>query len=176
MPNPTTGTVQQEYAEHLKFDAPALDPTTFPGVSVSANYMDNLLGVRSGIGLTTPWSTPIVTGIRRPAYVDNGTSSGTAATTLTDAAKTGVDAWATNQWAGRTVIATTAAVAQTFGRIASNTATVLTLNAAGWSNGTPQATGFYTIVPALPSGATTVLFRDSWNQGVVRQDGNTESA
>jgi hypothetical protein len=176
MPNPTTGTVQQEYVEHLKFDAPGLDPTAFPGTPVSANWQDNLLGVRSGIGLTTNWGTPIRTGITRPAEGDNGTSTASAATTLTDANKTGNDAWATNQWAGRTVIASTGAGANTFGRIASNTGTVLTLTAAGWSNGTAQATGPYTIVPALPSGASVVLFRDNWNQGVIRQDGNTESA
>jgi|SRR6266699_5888685 len=176
MPNPAQNSIQQEYVEHVKFDSPAAFQTAFPGAAFSANYMDNLLGIRSGIGVSTPWATPIRSGLTKPAENDNGTSTATAATTLTDAGKTGNAAWVTNEWAGRTVVATTAAVAQTFGRVASNTATVLTLTAAGWSNGTPQATGFYTIVPALPSGAAVVLFRDSWNQGVVRQDGNTESA
>lgn len=176
MPNPTTGTVQQEWVEHVKFDNPAAFQTTFPGAAFPANYMDALLGVRSGVGIATNWATPIRTGPSKPALNDNGTSTASAATTLTDGNKTGVAAWVTNEWAGRTVIALTAAGAQTFGRVASNTATVLTLNAAGWSNGTAQATGFYTIVPALPSGAAVVQFRDNWNQGVVRQDGNTESA
>jgi len=176
MPNPPQGTNQQEYVEHLKFDAPGLLPAAAPGTSVSAMWQDNLLGVRSGIGIATNWGTPIRTGLSKPAEGDNGVSTASAATTLTDGNKTGNAAWATNQWAGRTVIAQTAGGAQTFGRIASNTGTVLTLTAAGWSNGTAQATGVYTIVPALPSGATVVLFRDNWNQGIIRQDGNTESA
>lgn len=176
MPNPVNGTVQQEYVEHIKFDNPAAFQTAAPGAQFSANWQDNLLGIRSGIGISTPWGTPIRSGLSKPAENDGGTSSATAATTLTDASKTGNAAWLTNEWAGRTVIASTAGGAQTFGRIASNTATVLTLNAAGWSNGTPQGVGPYTIVPALPSGASTILFRDNWNQGVIRQDGNTESA
>lgn len=175
MPNPATGSNQQEYVEHIKFDNPAAFQTTFPGASFSAMWQDNLLGVRSGIGISTNWATPIRSGLSKPVENDNGTSSGTAATTLTDASKTGVAAWVTNEWAGRTVIATTGAGAQTFGRVASNTATVLTLTAAGWSNGTATAVGPYTIVPALPSGAAAVLFRDNWNQGVIRQDGNTEN-
>lgn len=175
MPNPATGTVQQEYVEHVKFDNPAtFQAATLP--PFSANFMDNLLGIRSGIGISTPWGTPIRSGLTKPAQNDNGTSSGSSATNLTDASKTGAAAWLTNEWAGRTVIAYTGGGAVTFGRIASNTATVLTLNAAGWSNGTAQATGPYTIVPALPSGASNILFRDNWNQGIVRQDGNTESA
>lgn len=175
MPNPATGTVQQEYVEHVKFDNPAtFQAATLP--PFSANYMDNLLGIRSGIGISTPWGTPIRSGLSKPAQNDNGTSSASSATNLTDASKTGATAWLTNEWTGRTVIAYTAGGAVTFGRVASNTATVLTLNAAGWSNGTAQATGPYTIVPALPSGASNILFRDSWNQGVIRQDGNTESA
>jgi hypothetical protein len=175
MPNPATGTIQQEYVEHLKFDAPALFPATVPP-QPSTNYMDNLLGVRSGIGLTTNWGTPTRSGLTKAVYNDNGTSSGSAATTLTDSSKTGGAAWATNQWAGRTVLAQVAGGAQTFGRVASNTATVLTLTAAGWSNGTAQAVGPYTIVPALPVSATVVAFRDNWEQSVVRQDGNSESA
>jgi hypothetical protein len=174
MPNPGVGTNQQEYVEHIKFDNPAtFQATVLP--AFSAMWMDNLLGIRSGVGISTPWGTPIRSGLTKPAENDNGTSSASAATTLTDASKTGATAWVTNEWANRTVIASTAGGAQTFGRVASNTATVLTLTAAGWSNGTPQAVGPYTIVPALPSGATTALFRDSWNQGVIRQDGNTEA-
>lgn len=160
----------------MKFDNPAAFQTAFPGAAFSANYMDNLLGVRSGIGIATNWGTPIRTGLSKPAYNDNGTSSATSGTSLTDASKTGNAAWVTNEWANRTVISVGTGSAVTFGRIASNTGTVLTLTAAGWSNGTPGATSFYTIVPALPSGASNVLFRDSWNQGVIRQDGNSEAA
>ena len=177
MPNPTTGTNQQEYVEHMKFDpvvAGNVGPGLFVGASPSFEYMVNLLGARSGIGITTPWSTPIRTGLQKAAYNDNniGATVTYAATTVTDTSK----AWVVNQWTGRTVISVGTGSGVTFGRVASNTATVLTLTAAGWNNGTPSANAFYTIVPALPSGANNVLFRDSWNQGVIRQDGNSESA
>lgn len=178
MPNPAVGSIQEEYVEHVKFDNPSAFPAAFPGTPFSANFMDNLLGIRSGIGLATPWATPIRTGLQKAAYNDSG-SGGTvtyAATTVTDTSKTGAAAWAVNQWAGRTVISVGTGSGVTFGRVASNTATVLTLTAAGFNNGTPAAGAFYTIVPALPSGANNVLDRDSWTQGVVRQDGNTESA
>lgn len=175
MPNPVTGTNQQEYVEHMKFD-PVVAGNVGPGLFVGANpspmFMDNLLGLRSGIGITTPWSTPIRTGMLKAAYNDNnsGATVTYAATTVTDSAK----AWVVNQWTGRTVISIGTGSGVTFGRIVSNTATVLTITA--WNNGTPANNAFYTIVPALPSGANNVLFRDSWNQGVIRQDGNTESA
>jgi len=175
MPNPAQNSNQQEYVEHLKFDpvvAGNVGPGLFVGASPSFEYMVNLLGARSGIGITTPWSTPIRTGLQKAAYNDSN-SGGTvtyAATTVTDTAK----AWVVNQWTGRTVISVGTGSGVTFGRIASNTATVLTIGA--WNNGTPSAGAFYTIVPALPSGANNVLFRDSWNQGVIRQDGNSESA
>jgi hypothetical protein len=174
MPNPTTGTNQQEYVEHLKFDpvvAGNVGPGLFVGAVPSPEYMVNLLGARSGIGVTTPWSTPIRTGLQKAPYNDSN-SGGTVtygATTVTDSAK----AWVVNQWTGRTVISVGTGSGVTFGRIASNTATVLTIGS--WSNGTPSSGAFYTIVPALPSGASNVLFRDSWEQGVIRQDGNTEA-
>lgn len=175
MPNPASGSIQQEYVDHLTFDsivAGVFGPGLFVGATPSFEYMVNLLGARSGVGISTPWGTPTRSGLQKAQYNDSN-SGGTvtyAATTATDTAK----AWVVNQWTGRTVISIGTGSGVTFGRITSNTATVITIGS--WNNGTPSASAFYTIVPALPSGANNVLFRDSWNQGVVRQDGNSQSA
>src|SRR5215469_11835636 len=117
MPNPPTGTIQHWYADHVRYDSP---PGTFQAATAPAfsyMYMDNLLGVRSGVGISTPWGTPIRTGLSKATYNDGGSSSASAATTLTDASKTGASAWVVNEWANRTVIASTGAGAQTFGKI-----------------------------------------------------------
>jgi hypothetical protein len=175
MPVPAQGTIQAEYVDHIKFDAPTFVPAT---TVISTLYEENLLGRRSGIGISTPWGTPILTGLVKAPYTDTG-SGGTvtyAATTVTDTSKTGGAAWVVNAWANRYVISVGTGSGVTFGKVASNTATVLTLTAAGWSNGTPSASAFYVITPVLQTATTTIVERDSWTQGVLRQDGNTEAA
>jgi hypothetical protein len=148
MPIPKQGTVQQDYIDHLKFDV--ITPNPAAGASFGWSEMENLAGHRSGAGNATPWSTPPVRQTPQ-GMQDTGTSSAVAATTITDAAK----AWATNQWAGRLVKSFVGTNAMpTFGIVASNTATVITLTAAGWSNGTPtSATALYEILPDADLGA-----------------------
>lgn len=177
MPNPTTGTIQAEYADHLRFDNPTFVPGATPA-SGAADYITNLLGNRSGVGLSSPWCTPIRTGLSKASYNDSGSGATVsyAATTVTDTSKTGAAAWVTNAWANRYVLSVGTGSGLTFGKIASNTGTVLTLTAAGWSNGTPSAQAFYTIQPVLQTGASTIVARDNWTQAIVRQDGNTEAA
>jgi hypothetical protein len=172
---PALGTVQAEYVDHIKFDAPTFVPGT---TAISTFFIENLLGRRSGIGISTPWGTPTLSGLVKAPYTDTG-SGGTvsyAATTVTDTSKTGGAAWVTNAWANRFVISIGTGSGLTFGKVLSNTGTVLTLTAAGWSNGTPSAAAFYYIVPTVQVTATNLLTRDSWTQGVLRQDGNTEAA
>jgi hypothetical protein len=73
------------------------------------------------------WATGLTT---------SGTSTGSSASTLTDTGQV----WRGNQWRGRTITA-----GGKTGVIASNTSTILTLTAAGWTGGTPASTSVYTI-------------------------------
>lgn len=73
----------------------------------------------------------------------SGTSTGTAATTLTDSGA----GWITNAYAGFTVT-----TGGRTGVVASNTGTVLTLTAAGWSGTTPSSGQAYTIEAKVLAG------------------------
>lgn len=184
---PAQNTVQQDYRDHMVYDSPAANvfgPGVRPGTNPSMDFMENLLGQRTGIGFTTPWSTPIRTGIRPAPYTD--TNSGGTVTyaagppaTATDTAK----AWIVNQWGpaavggSRTLFALNTGGAVTKFKIASNTATVASAAAAvGWSNGTPAAGALYWIAPdAYPQTGTgqavaqnALFFADNW-WGELRQ-------
>lgn len=150
---PATGTVQEQYSHHLRYDGVVPNPA--PTTAFTHDYRENLYGHRSGVGNTTPWSTPPV----RPTpatYQDTGTSSATAATTMTDATK----AWVTNQWTGKTIFSMAAGGATTKMIVTSNTATVLT--GASWTNGTPTATTLYIVGPDAT--ITSLKFADNWQQ------------
>jgi hypothetical protein len=153
---PAQNTQQQDYRDHVVFDSVAAlvaGPGLRPGTTPSPEFIENLLGQRTGIGITTPWSTPIRTGARAAPYTDTNvggtvTSAAGPPATLTDTAK----AWVVNQWGpaalggARTVFSLTAGGLVTKFKIASNTATVLSAAAAvGWSNGTPAANALYWI-------------------------------
>lgn len=184
---PAQNTVQQDYRDHMVYDSTAASvfgPGLRPATSPSMDFMENLLGQRTGVGITTPWSTPIRTGVRAAPYTD--TNSGGTVTyaagppaTVTDTAK----AWLTNQWeaaatgGARTVFALNGAGAITKFKIFSNTATVISAAAAvGWSNGTPSAGALYWIAPdnypQTGSGQavaqSAVLGADNW-WAVLRQ-------
>src|SRR6266478_4950690 len=81
--NPTS--VQEQYSHHLVIDG----ANGVPATAVTHDFMENLLGHRSGVGNATPWSTPPT----RPlpgVYQDAGAQGGGqtfAATLLTDATK-----------------------------------------------------------------------------------------
>lgn len=187
---PAQNTVQQDYRDHVVYDTPAANVFGIgvrPGTSPSMDFMENLLGQRTGIGTTTPWSTPIRTGIRAAPYTDTGAAGTVYAAgppaTVTDAAK----AWVANQWAAaatggsRTVFSLNGAGALTKFKIASNTPTVASAAAAvGWSNGTPANGTVYWIAPdnylqtgsgqAVAVGA--VLGADNWWAALRQAPGN----
>jgi hypothetical protein len=188
---PAQNTTAQDYRDHMVYDSVAAGvagPGLRPGISPSMDFGENLLGQRVGIGITTPWSTPIRTGIRAAPYTDTnvgGTVTSTAGppATLTDTAK----AWAVNQWGpaatggSKTVFSLTAGGLITKFKIASNTATVLTAAAAvGWSNGTPAANALYWIAPdnypQTGSGQavalSAVLGADNWWAALRQAPGN----
>jgi hypothetical protein len=112
---------------------------------------------------------------------DKGTSTATSATSLTDTGK----AWTVNQWVGHWVTAGNVA-----GRVVSNTATVLTVDAwvdvasATYATGTtPGATTAYTVLPgrasacfvgittdsAAPAATNTALASEETTQGLGRK-------
>jgi len=180
---PANTTVQEYYFDHLKFDSIAAGvagPGFRPGVNPSMDFMENLYGRRSGIGVTTPWSTPIRTGASPAPYTDTG-SGGTVTyaagppATATDTSK----AWAVNEWINRTCFALNTTAAITKFKIASNTATVLSAAAAvGWSNGTPAAGALYWVAPdAYPNTQTgqsagAAFFADNWWAELRQTPGN----
>lgn len=176
---PPQGTVQQDYRDHMVYDSIAAGvagPGLRPGINPSMEFIENLLGQRTGIGITTPWSTPIRTGMRAAAYTDTGAAGSVYAAgppgTVTDAGK----AWAVNEWTGRTVFAINAGGAITKVRIASNSATVLTGTGA-WSNGTPTNGNLYWIAPD-DSVSTSLAFSpqrfmsDNWWGSLRQAPGN----
>jgi hypothetical protein len=188
---PAQNTVQQDYRDHVLYDSPAASVFGIgvrPGTTPSMDFAENLLGQRTGVGISTPWSTPIRTGIR--AAVDTDTDSGGTVTyaagppaTVTDTAK----AWVINQWGpfvtggSRTVFAINGSGAITKFKIASNTATVVSAAAAvGWSNGTPAAGALYWIAPDnyLQTGSgqavaqSAVLGADNWWAALRQAPGN----
>lgn len=153
---PPTGTVQEQYSHHLRYDAIVANPAT--GACFTHDYNENLYGHRSGVGNSTPWSTPPT----RPTpstYQDAGTASATAATTLTDGAKSPV--WTTNMWVGKTVFAVGTGGALSKLVVTSNSGTVLT-GSGGWSNGTPGNVA-YIVGPDALAGASA-KFADNWWQ------------
>lgn len=186
---PAQNTVQQDYRDHMVYDSVAAGvagPGLRPGTSPSMEFIENLLGQRTGVGITTPWSTPIRTGMRAAPYTDTG-SGGTVTyavgppATATDTAK----AWTANQWGAaatggsRTLFALTAAGAVTKFKIASNTPTVASAAAAvGWSNGTPPAGALYWIAPdGYPNtqqgqSAGLTFFGDNWWAELRQAPGN----
>ena len=188
---PAQNTTQQDYRDHMVYDSVAATvagPGLRPGTSPSMDFSENLLGQRNGVGISTPWSTPIRTGIRVAPYTD--TNSGGTVTyaagppaTVTDTAK----AWITNQWqafvtgGAKTVFALNGAGAITKFKIASNTPTVASAAAAvGWSNGTPSAAALYWIAPdnypQTGSGQavaqSAVLGADNWWAALRQAPGN----
>ncbi len=84
--------------------------------------------------------------------ISSGTSTASAATTLTDTTQS----WRVNQWQGHLITAGTST-----GIVATNSATVLTLSAAGWTGGTPGATSAYFMnqhfADLAPFGKTTKI-------------------
>lgn len=178
---PPQGTAQQDYRDHMVYDSIAAGvagPGLLPGNNPSMDFMENLLGQRTGVGITTPWSTPIRTGIRRAVYTDTGAAGTVYAAgppaTATDAGK----AWVASQWVGRTCFAINAAGGITKFRIASNTPTVLSAAAGvGWSNGTPTNGNLYWIAPD-DSPSTSLAFSpqrfmsDNWWGSLRQAPGN----
>jgi hypothetical protein len=162
--NPTS--VQEQYSHHLVVDG----VNGVPATAVTVDFLENLLGHRSGVGNTTPWATALT----RPlpgVYQDAGAQGGGqtyAATTLTDASKLwGVGdfnlggtvtygaasltdsarsvPWVvgnTAQYAGRVIRTITGKL----GIIASVAANVITLTA-NWQGGTPAAAEQYAFMP-----------------------------
>jgi hypothetical protein len=162
--NPTS--VQEQYSHHLVVDG----ANGVPGSAVTVDFMENLLGHRSGVGNTTPWSTALTRPL--PGFYQDSDSQGSgaafAATTLTDAAR----AWGvgdfnlggtvtygantltdtarsvpwvvgnTAQYAGRVIRTITGKL----GIIASVAANVITLTA-NWQGGTPAAAEQYAFMP-----------------------------
>jgi hypothetical protein len=188
---PAQNTTAQDYRDHMVYDSVAATvagPGLRPATSPSMEFVENLLGQRTGVGITTPWSTPIRTGMRAAPYTDTnvgGTVTSTAGppATLTDTAK----AWVVNQWGpaatggSKTVFSLTAGGLITKFKIASNTATVLSAAATvGWSNGTPAANALYWIqIDNYPQTGTgqavaqgAVLGADNWWAELRQAPGN----
>jgi hypothetical protein len=159
---PAYGTRQQRYWQHLRCDGVGFN--SLDGVNpvkISPLMMDNIFGRGSGVSITTPWFHPTVTGTSPSVYSDAGNNSAADAATMTDASKH----WIVNSWAGRKITTATGKTAI----VASNTATVLTLTAAGWTGGTPAALEGYVIGPfAAPK------HRMDWNS-TQRKDGNVDA-
>jgi hypothetical protein len=164
--NPTS--VQEQYSHHLVVDG----ANGVPASAVTHDFMENLLGHRSGAGNTTPWATALT----RPlpgVYQDadsQGSGAAFAATTLTDAARAwgvgdfnvggtvtygantltdtarnNANAWVvanTAQYAGRVVRTITGKL----GIISSVALGVITLTA-NWQGGTPAASEQYAFMP-----------------------------
>lgn len=151
---PKQGFVQQVESLHLIYDgvgvgsvagAQALSALEQGGYGFGGNNLSG--GRRSGVVGATPWN---VARVPQPSpFSDWGSGAAVTFTagpppTLTDTGK----AWAVNSQAGRRVESISAGV-RTFFVVASNTATVLTGQAAvGWSNGTPAANAVYVVFPA----------------------------
>jgi len=187
---PAQNTTQQDYRDHVVYDTPAANVFGIgirPGTSPSMDFMENLLGQRTGVGIATPWSTPIRTGIRAAVDTDTGAAGSVYAAgppaTLTDAGKT----WVANQWGpfvtggSRTLFSLNGAGAITKFKIASNTVTVVSAAAAvGWSNGTPANGTLYWIAPDnyLQTGSgqavaqSAVLGADNWWAALRQAPGN----
>jgi hypothetical protein len=162
--NPTS--VQEQYSHHLVVDG----ANGVPASAVTNDFLENLLGHRSGVGNSTPWSAPPTRPL--PGFYQDADSQGSgaafAATTLTDAARAwgvgdfnlgGTVTYAagtitdtarsvpwvvgnTAQYAGRVIRTITGKL----GIIASAAANVLTL-AANWQGGTPAAGEQYAFMP-----------------------------
>ena len=97
------------------------------------------------------WPTPY--NIVAPGFA-TGTSTSVNATTMTDTGAT----WTVNQWKGHTVT-----LGGSTAIIASNTATVLTLNATGWVGGTPS-NGTYTVT--MPYELFKTFRPENWLQAL----------
>lgn len=162
--------VQEQYSHHLRYDGLAAMPPA--SGDITHDFMENLLGHRSGVGNLTPWSTP-PSRPRQGAYQDAGAQGGGqtfaattltdakawgvgdfnvggtvtyAATTVTDTARNTANGWVvgnTAQYAGVIIRTATGKL----GIIASVAAGVATLTAAGWSGGTPAAGEAYYFFP-----------------------------
>jgi hypothetical protein len=169
---PQVGQVSEQYSHHVRYDGISANPAT--GAAFTHEFLENLYGHRSGVGNSTPWSTPPV----RPtpaAYQDaniqgaGGTSftattlvdttkawpvgdmnlGGTvtyAATTITDTARNNATGWVVGNTAqyAGTIVRTATGK---IGIIASVAAGVATLTAAGWLGGTPAAGEQYFFYP-----------------------------
>ena len=122
------------------------------GVGTNPDTMGNSIAM-GALDAAYKWAT---------GGVSTGTSTGTAASTMTDTSQN----WRANQWQGHALTcgASTAVVA-------SNTATVLTLSAAGWTGGTPPSTSAYTIAQHYtdlsPFGKTKVVLLGTSMGGLV---------
>lgn len=150
---PAQGSVQEEYSHHLRYDG----VLTSAAQGLNWNWKENLFGHASGVGNSTPWSTPPTRPIRG-GYADAGTATGTTATTLTDTTQ----AWTVNQWVNRIVISQGTGQALTQMTVTSNTATVLT--GASWSNGTPGNTAYLVTLPPT-AGAQNSADLDGFGRG-----------
>ena len=142
-------------------DTLTTDPDTTTDIAIVSDleyYSPYVVSATTGANMKTGWDYLYSTNSRPMPYVfhvqsdkfasDSGTCTGIAATTLTDTAKT----WTVNAYAGMYVqIATGSTNGHQYGRIVSNTATVLTIS--GWINktgkGTPTGTPTYKIVNTL---------------------------
>lgn len=161
---PAQGTVQETYSHHLRFDGVVPSPNQ----NFSMDFIENLLGHRSGIGVSTPWGT-VPARSTQQAYQDTnlGSLGNTTygATTVTDTNK----AWTTNQWVGKTVFAFSAG-ALTKLVVTSNSATALT-GSGGWSNGQPANNTLYFVEP--DQALNGKLYDNFW--AMLRQLGNPQS-
>ena len=142
-------------------DTLTTDPDTTTDIAIIEDltyYSPYVVSATTGANMKAGWDYLYSTNSRPVPYVfhvqsdkfasDSGTSTAVAATTMTDTAKT----WTVNAYAGMYVqLGTGTTFGHQYGRIVSNTATVLTIT--GWMNktgkGTPTGTPTYKIVNTL---------------------------
>lgn len=136
----------------------AWEVNRFAGLVVRADSKIAVIASNTATALTVPsWKggTPAngsAYTIRPPdkSATDQGTSSGSGATSLTDASK----AWVVDAYVGRMVYAGSSNGTISRGTIIGNTATVLTIVA--WDGPTPPTVSFYTIDEVSDSLRVTV--------------------
>lgn len=186
---PKQGFVNQVYSLHLIYDGVTLGGLAGEGLSMgdvlgTVGFADNLLGRRYGNQPAAVAGAQVGAVVPRPQgapYQDTGVGGPVTYVvgppgTVTDTGK----AWPVNGLAGRQVTSVSGG-AQTTMIVASNTATVLTSTAAGWSAGVPAAGALYVVGPppanqySTPGGpARTAADSDNFYQAQMKL-GNQEN-
>jgi hypothetical protein len=168
---PQVGQVSEQYSHHLRYDGISANPAA--GAAYTHEFIENLLGHRSGVGNATPWSTP-PTRMTPSAYQDanvqgaGGTTfsattlvdttkawpvgdsnlGGTvtyAAGTVTDTARNNATGWVVGNTAqyAGTIVRTASGKIGTIASVAAGVATLV----ANWVGGTPAAGEQYFFYP-----------------------------